>query len=129
MPVPRHLTPARESSTCSHWGATTVFVAKVLPPDGVHSPSQADPSLPPGPGTLDVNGDILVSALDVLLIVNLLNAPDNVTNVVVDQFNSALDVNLDQLITPLDALVVVNSLNSTLGRGRPQFAATCSLGQ
>jgi hypothetical protein len=94
-------------------GGDDIFVAKSLPPDGIHSPSQADPGLPPGPGTLDVNGDALVSAFDVLLIVNLLNARQSpLANVTVDQFNAALDVNLDQLITPLDALVVVNSLNS-----------------
>ena len=66
-----------------------------------------------GPGRLDVNADGLITPLDVLMIVNVLNVPGHTGAAVpVDGFNSHLDVNLDLLVSPLDVLLVVNALNN-----------------
>ncbi len=57
----------------------------------------------------DVNGDGIISPLDVLLIVNYLNA--NGSGRYPDQFVGYLDVSDDSFISPLDVILVINQLN------------------
>lgn len=73
----------------------------------------------------DTNGDGIVTALDVLLLVNYLNAilagggiPDPVGD-----FPPAYDVNRDGRVTPLDVLLVINHLNrAAMGGGEGESA-------
>ena len=67
----------------------------------------------------DVNTDGLVTPLDVLLIINVINSksvsqplPNPTTQVQPPPF---VDVNGDGLLTPFDVLIVVNQLNSDYG--------------
>lgn len=79
---------------------------------------------------LDVNGDGAVSPLDVLRVINLLNAS---TAGEVENAGSlsspfdAEDVNADGVVTPLDALLIVNNINAYAraeGEGAERLPAT-----
>ncbi len=59
---------------------------------------------------LDVNADNLISPLDALLTINVLNATDPTE--VGKNTRDFLDVSGDGLVTPLDVLLVINWLNS-----------------
>jgi hypothetical protein len=59
---------------------------------------------------LDVNADNLISPLDALLTINVLNATD--PREVLKNTRDFLDVSGDGLVTPLDVLLVINWLNS-----------------
>jgi len=65
----------------------------------------------PAISTLDVNGDMQVTPLDVLLVINCLNHYGPI-QVLPNTAESAYDVNRDGWTTPLDVLLVVNHLNS-----------------
>lgn len=63
--------------------------------------------------SLDVNGDSLVSALDVLIIVNMLNeSQSNFVQISRSSVDSVYDVNQDGDLSVLDALWIVNALNN-----------------
>jgi hypothetical protein len=70
----------------------------------------------------DVDGDGMVTPLDVLAVVNFLNAPmslpwdDPVRALALVEYR-ALDVDGDRQITPLDVLMLVNELNRGSSRG------------
>ncbi|TWU15165.1 dockerin type I domain-containing protein [Allorhodopirellula heiligendammensis] len=73
-------------------------------------------SMPPGEGSefdFDVSGDSYVTALDALMIINLLNRTDLPDPIVVDASNRRMDVNRDGFVTALDALMVINAINET----------------
>ena len=57
---------------------------------------------------LDVNKDGMVTPLDALLIINMLNAGESDVRVA---SANGLDINSDGFVTPLDALTVINQLN------------------
>jgi hypothetical protein len=75
-------------------------------------------------GRADVNGDGYVSALDVLLVVNALNARETGESMRLQQVGDPRDVNGDGLITPLDALVVINVINQADGSPVPVSLAS-----
>ncbi len=63
-------------------------------------------------GSLDVNADGELSPLDVLLVINYLNAPTETNrNGDGESSGNRLDVNGDGWISPLDVLMLVNHLN------------------
>ncbi|MFO1065627.1 MAG: dockerin type I domain-containing protein [Pirellulales bacterium] len=68
----------------------------------------------------DVNGDDRLSPLDVLLVINRINAVMQGTSIAslsdtdsAGEDSDSLDVNVDGKISPLDALVIINQLNSS----------------
>ncbi len=65
----------------------------------------------------DVNDDSIVSPVDVLIVINHINASKS--------YELLLDVNRDRLITATDALIVINYLNSA-GAGEGEFQSTSS---
>lgn len=58
----------------------------------------------------DTNNDGMISPLDVLLVINFLNA--NASGSYPTQFSGYIDTNADKIISPIDALSVINVLNS-----------------
>jgi hypothetical protein len=62
---------------------------------------------------LDVNQDNIVSALDVLLVINALNSESTAAGATASALlsNPRLDVNADGFLSPVDALIVINSIN------------------
>jgi hypothetical protein len=64
---------------------------------------------------LDVNSDQVVSALDVLLIVNAINQHGGPRDLAVTNYQAPpyIDVNADGVASALDALLIVNSINAT----------------
>ena len=70
----------------------------------------------PFPSSLDANADGQISPLDVLLVINYLNAPtENNRGGDGESGINRLDVNGDSSISPLDVLVLINHLNSRSG--------------
>jgi hypothetical protein len=71
----------------------------------------------------DVNGDGRVTPLDLLMIVNRLNAVSNSEGEsnVGGASRPQCDVNGDQLVSPLDALILLNYLNR---QGSPTLSST-----
>ncbi|MGV3609156.1 MAG: S8 family serine peptidase [Planctomycetaceae bacterium] len=74
--------------------------------------------------SLDVNGDGVVSAMDVLMIVNELNGqgPRALSATQIASLGQLLpqgylDANVDAFLSPVDALMVINYLNSQIGAG------------
>lgn len=74
--------------------------------------------------SLDVNSDGVVSAMDVLMIVNELNGqgPRALSATQIAQLGQLLpqgylDANVDAFLSPVDALMVINYLNSQIGAG------------
>ncbi len=121
---------------CEHLGADPetcyrtpplVIGGPVFPDPSSLPPSPVYPSLPPfvnpswnyWPPTfrqnpsqaLDVSGDLVVTPLDVLLIINELNAASP------SRTSWFFDTSGDGLLTPLDALLVVNMLNTQANGG------------
>jgi hypothetical protein len=73
----------------------------------------------------DTNGDGIVTALDVLLLVNYLNAhaSGGGTPAPSGEFPALYDVNRDGRVTPLDVLLVINYLNrAAMGGGEGESA-------
>ena len=73
---------------------------------------------------LDVNGDLLVTPLDALIVINELNTTGalaiDTTIGASSQRRPFLDVNEDDFVSPVDALLVVNYLNArSAGAGLP----------
>ncbi|XZE51904.1 dockerin type I domain-containing protein [Planctomycetaceae bacterium SH139] len=101
-------------------GQTTVVGIDVPPP--LPDPPTLPPLLLPDGGfwlnTLlptnplnpqDVNGDLIVSPLDALIVINYLNRNGSVSYP--NNFSGYLDVNGDRTVTAIDALRVINWLN------------------
>ena len=76
--------------------------------------------------TLDVSGNGIVSPLDVLLVINLLNSGRGATVYGMaqpaDGSKLYADTNNDEVISPLDVLLVINQLNKR-GSGSPEGEA------
>jgi len=76
---------------------------------------------------LDVNGDGLVTPIDALLIINILNSRvelptyDMIRAYATTGYN-AVDPNGDRLVTPIDALLVINELNRNRHSGEGEQA-------
>lgn len=94
----------------------TVTVSRTTVPSPLTNP--ANPQ--------DVNGDGLVTPLDVLVVINRLNGEYGSEYVVAllnrePNFRTFVDVNGDYLISPLDVLVVINYLNThSFGAGEAE---------
>jgi hypothetical protein len=73
--------------------------------------------------TQDVNADGRVTPLDVLLLINFLNA-DTEASSLFGWVPPAFDVNRDGRVTPLDVLLVINFLNSHPGTPAPEGEAS-----
>ncbi len=71
----------------------------------------------------DINGDGIVSALDVLLVINDLNANGGArrlpTSGSIAGIQGLLDASGDGFVSPTDILIVINQLNSAAGSGEP----------
>lgn len=93
-------------------GGTIVVEQKV-----VNSPARGNSRHQNSGNVSDVNRDNLVSPMDVLLVINMLNTrgPRSLTSDP-DPMTQAeplfYDVNGDNLLSPLDALMIINQLNS-----------------
>ncbi|MEM8736210.1 MAG: dockerin type I domain-containing protein, partial [Planctomycetota bacterium] len=72
----------------------------------------------------DVNGDNIRSPMDVLLIVNSINANESVQAVL-----HKCDTNNDGVISALDALLVVNAINTAEVAGEQDSASALTDGQ
>lgn len=76
----------------------------------------------------DTNGDGVVTPLDVLLLINYLNAHVSGAGMPVGDFPAAYDVNRDGRVTPLDVLLVINHLNvASLAGGEGESAPDSGL--
>ncbi|MBI2477539.1 MAG: hypothetical protein HYV60_02475, partial [Planctomycetia bacterium] len=65
----------------------------------------------------DVNGDGFVSPLDVLIVINFLNAGNTSLPTELGDPPIFLDVSGDNAVSPLDALIVINFLNAASSSG------------
>ena len=80
------------------------------------------------PNPLDINGDGIVSALDALLAINVLNTyPSIPANSPVRAFYTIgevkADTNGDRTVTAIDALLVINELNRLAGGGEGESSS------
>ncbi|MCA9127078.1 MAG: DUF4114 domain-containing protein [Planctomycetales bacterium] len=62
---------------------------------------------------VDVNDDGILSPIDALLIINMINArgAQSVDSLPIPPFMALIDTNKDQFLSPLDVLLVINALN------------------
>jgi hypothetical protein len=115
-------------------------LALTIDPTGVEEeplPSEAAPDVPQHTGwhnpdaPFDVNGDGVVSPVDVLLVINALNSGNSGPVSAIDEtdFVGYLDVNNDGYLTPMDALLVINYLNghSPAAEGEAAFLSAGSM--
>jgi hypothetical protein len=115
-------------------------LALTIDPTGVEEeplPSEAAPDVPQHTGwhnpdaPFDVNGDGVVSPVDVLLVINALNRGGSGPVSAIDEtdFTGYLDVNNDGHLTAMDALLVINYLNghSPAAEGEAAFLSAGSM--
>ena len=93
------------------YGTTSIEVVVSAAPRAASASLATDP--------LDVNGDLVVSPLDALLIINQLGEE-------AETADSSADVDGDGAATPLDALLVINRLNGTTPRAAMSAGASLS---
>ncbi len=101
----------------------------------ITSPPITSPPVSPRQNPLniyDVSGDNVVTALDALLVINVMNqSPSLTVNVANASFSEYADVNGDFAVSALDALMVINalSLQDSFGEGEDLLHSSTDLPQ